>query len=72
MAIEHNLHFARVSEKPLLDLSAVPWEENNVRDPFLLQYGETVYMYYVGGNEKGIALAKIPYGELHEHAALKR
>ena len=32
--------------------------------------GETVYMYYVGGNEKGIALAKIPYGELHEHAAL--
>ena len=29
-----------------------------------------IYMYYVGGNEKGIALAKIPYGELHEHAAL--
>lgn len=44
------------------------WEENNIRDPFLLRYDETVYMYYVGGNEKGIALAKIPYSELHEHA----
>ena len=44
------------------------WEENNIRDPFLLRYDETVYMYYVGGNEKGIALAKIPYSELYEHA----
>jgi len=42
----------------------LPWEENNVRDPFILRYGDTVYMYYVGGNEKGIALAKIPYEKL--------
>lgn len=51
---------------------APPWEENNVRDPFLLRYGEMVYMYYVGGNEKGIALAKIPYGELDKHATLSK
>jgi len=44
------------------------WEENNVRDPFLLQYDDTVYMYYVGGNEKGIALAKIPYEVLSKYA----
>lgn len=37
----------------------LPWEENNVRDPFILRFGDTVYMYYVGGNEKGIALTKM-------------
>ncbi|MBD3180778.1 hypothetical protein GF312_00700 [Candidatus Poribacteria bacterium] len=44
------------------------WEENNVRDPFLLKYGDIVYMYYVGGNEKGIALAKTDYRLLEEYA----
>jgi len=52
---------------PVLEPS-LPWEENNIRDPFLLKYNETIYMYYVGGNEKGIALTKIPYSELYEHA----
>ena len=46
----------------------LPWEENNVRDPFLLPCSDTVYMYYVGGNERGIALTTIPYKELYEHA----
>ena len=36
-------------------------EHNSIRDPFLLRCGETVYMYYVGGNEKGIALAEMRY-----------
>jgi hypothetical protein len=44
------------------------WEENNVRDPYMLKYGDTVYMYYVGGNEKGIALAKTTYMELEDDA----
>ena len=52
---------------PILE-AKLPWEENNIRDPFILRYGETVYMYYVGGNEKGIALTKIPYKDLNEHA----
>ena len=47
----------------------LPWEENNVRDPFLLPYGDTFYMYYVGGNEKGIALTKIPCAEMNKHAS---
>lgn len=50
---------------------ALPWEENNVRDPFLLRYGETVYMYYVGGNEKGIALAQTSYRELQDYTCGK-
>ncbi|MFC1713833.1 hypothetical protein ACFL6S_09200 [Candidatus Poribacteria bacterium] len=50
----------------------LPWEESNVRDPFILCYGDAVYMYYVGGNEKGIALAKTSYEELNEHAMLNR
>lgn len=46
----------------------LPWEENNVRDPFLLRYDDILYMYYVGGNEKGIALAKMSYEKLNEYA----
>lgn len=37
------------------------WEQNNLRDPFLLRYEDKLYMYYVGGNEKGIALAVTDY-----------
>ena len=48
----------------------LPWEENNVRDPFILRYEDTAYMYYVGGNEKGIALAGTSYDELSQHAML--
>ena len=40
--------------------------------PFLLHYGDAVYIYYVGGQERGIALAKISYEELNEHALLNR
>ena len=36
-------------------------------EAILLRYGETVYMYYVGGNEKGIALAKTSYRELQNY-----
>ena len=43
---------------------SLPWEENNVRDPYLLRHGETFYLYYAGGNEKGIALAKADYVRL--------
>ena len=42
----------------------LPWEENNVRDPYLLRYNGVMYLYYVGGNEKGIALAKADYRRL--------
>lgn len=43
---------------------SLPWEENNVRDPYLLRHNGTVYLYYVGGHEKGIALAKMDYPRL--------
>ena len=41
----------------------LPWEESNVRDPSILLHNDSPYMYYVGGNEKGIALARLPYEE---------
>ena len=34
-----------------------------------IRYGNAIYMYYVGGQERGIALAKIPCEELNEHVA---
>jgi hypothetical protein len=34
------------------------WEENDVRDPFLLRSGDALYLYYVGGHEAAIGLAK--------------
>ena len=42
------------------------WEENNLRDPFLLHCEDKLYMYYVGGNEKGIALAATDYQKFCE------
>lgn len=43
---------------------SLPWEENNVRDPYLLRHNGTFYLYYVGGHEKGIALARAEYVRL--------
>ncbi|MGI8914992.1 MAG: hypothetical protein ACR2JY_14610 [Chloroflexota bacterium] len=34
------------------------WEADDVRDPFLLVQDDAVYLYYVGGHEQGIGLAK--------------
>jgi hypothetical protein len=36
----------------------LPWEAGDVRDPFLLVQGETLYLYSVGGHEQGIGLAR--------------
>jgi hypothetical protein len=33
------------------------WEANDLRDPFLLRYGDALYLYYSGGHEQGIGLA---------------
>ncbi|MFP4026237.1 MAG: hypothetical protein ACLFWL_00410 [Candidatus Brocadiia bacterium] len=33
------------------------WESNNIRDPYLIEAGGRLYMFYVGGNETGISLA---------------
>lgn len=36
------------------------WEARDVRDPFPLVQGETLYLYYVGGHERGVGLAATP------------
>jgi hypothetical protein len=36
----------------------LPWEAGDVRDPFLLAQGGRRYLYYVGGHEQGIGLAR--------------
>ncbi|HEY8743450.1 MAG TPA: hypothetical protein VIU62_10140 [Chloroflexota bacterium] len=36
----------------------LPWESGDVRDPFLLVQDDALYLYYVGGHEQGIGLAK--------------
>ena len=36
------------------------WEAHDVRDPFPLIHGDTLYLYYVGGHERGIGLATAP------------
>jgi hypothetical protein len=43
---------------------ALPWEANDVRDPFLLAHEDTLYLYYVGGHERGVGLARAPLGAL--------
>lgn len=35
----------------------LPWEQGNLRDPYLVETEGSVYMFYVGGNESGIGLA---------------
>jgi hypothetical protein len=40
------------------------WEAGDARDPFLLVQGETLYLYYVGGHEQGVGLAKTPTAAL--------
>lgn len=37
------------------------WEDDDVRDPFLFRDDDTLYLYYVGGREKGIGLAKTTF-----------
>jgi hypothetical protein len=37
---------------------ALPWENEDVRYPFPFRAGESLYLYYVGGRERGIGLAK--------------
>jgi hypothetical protein len=37
-----------------------PWEDGDVRDPFLLVQDDALYLYYVGGHEQGIGLAYAP------------
>lgn len=34
------------------------WENGNLRDPYLIETEAGLFMFYVGGNESGIALAK--------------
>ena len=36
----------------------LPWEAGDVRDPFLLVHDGRLYLYYVGGHEQGIGLAR--------------
>jgi len=36
---------------------ALDWEQENVRDPYIIEADGRVYMFYVGGNEAGISLA---------------
>ena len=40
------------------------WEKGNVRDPYALVFGSTLYLYYIGGGEKGISLAKLPLDDI--------
>jgi hypothetical protein len=40
------------------------WEAGDVRDPFPLVQGDTLYLYYVGGHERGIGLAWAPLDAL--------
>jgi hypothetical protein len=47
---------------------ALSWEANDVRDPFLLAHEDTLYLYYVGGHEQGVGLAR---GPLHALDALQ-
>jgi hypothetical protein len=35
----------------------LPWEADDVRDPFPFTQGSTLYLYYVGGHEHGVGLA---------------
>jgi hypothetical protein len=37
--------------------AAAEWEAHDVRDPFPLVQGDTLYLYYVGGHEHGVGLA---------------
>jgi hypothetical protein len=37
---------------------ALDWEANNLRDPYLIEVDGGLYMFYVGGNESGIGLAR--------------
>lgn len=34
------------------------WEQSNLRDPYLMEADGRLYMFYVGGNEAGIGLAR--------------
>jgi hypothetical protein len=43
---------------------AVPWEKNDVRDPFPFRANGSLYLYYVGGGEAGIGLARTGGGAL--------
>jgi hypothetical protein len=38
----------------------LPWEAGDVRDPFPLVREDTLYLYYVGGHERGVGLASAP------------
>lgn len=40
------------------------WEAGDVRDPFPLVQGDTLYLYYAGGHERGIGLAWAPLDAL--------
>lgn len=35
-----------------------PWEGTDLRDPYFLLYDDTLYLYYAGGMESGIGVAK--------------
>jgi hypothetical protein len=50
--------------------AALSWESGDVRDPYPLILEDTLYLYYVGGHEHGVGLARAPLASLAE--ALER
>ncbi len=40
------------------------WEAGDLRDPYPLRHDGSLYLYYVGGHEQGVGLARAPAGQL--------
>ena len=41
-----------------------PWETTDLRDPFPFRWGDALYLYYTGGGEQGVGLARTGAGAL--------